>query len=68
MPGVDPAILDPRGTWADKEDYDATAAKLVGLFTANFAKFAGHVDQAVRDAAPQAGQVQQTREPVISAA
>ena len=29
MPGVDAAILDPRGTWADKADYDATAAKLV---------------------------------------
>jgi phosphoenolpyruvate carboxykinase (ATP) len=68
VPGVDPRILDPRGTWADKADYDATAAKLVGLFTANFAKFADHVDQAVRDAAPQARQSQQAREPIISAA
>ncbi|MEA3029941.1 MAG: phosphoenolpyruvate carboxykinase [Sphingomonadales bacterium] len=70
VPGVDPAILSPRDTWADKADYDATAARLVGLFTANFAKFAAHVDQAVRDAAPQAGgrQAQQIRETVISAA
>ena len=70
VPGVDAAILDPRGTWADKADYDATAAKLVDLFTDNFARFADHVDQAVRDAAPRAGgqQAQQTREPVISAA
>jgi len=68
VPGVDTAILDPRGTWADKEDYDATAAKLVGLFTANFAKFASHVDAGVRAAAPQAGATQQTREPIISAA
>jgi phosphoenolpyruvate carboxykinase (ATP) len=70
VPGVDPAILNPRDTWADKQDYDSTAAKLVGLFTANFAKFADHVDQAVRDSAPRAGgqQAQQIRETVISAA
>jgi phosphoenolpyruvate carboxykinase (ATP) len=70
VPGIDPAILNPRDTWADKEDYDSTAAKLVGLFTANFARFEAHVDQAVRDAAPHVGgrQTQQIRETVTSAA
>jgi len=69
VPGVDPAILNPRDTWADKLEYDATAAKLVRLFTDNFAKFADHVDAGVRDSAPQAGQqAQQIRETVISAA
>src|SRR5678816_4913093 len=29
VPGVDSGILDPRSTWADKEDYDRTAARLV---------------------------------------
>jgi phosphoenolpyruvate carboxykinase (ATP) len=52
--GVDPAILDPRSTWADKDEYDATAHKLVQLFVDNFAQFEAHVDQGVRDAAPQA--------------
>ena len=53
VPGVDDGILDPRSTWADKEDYDRTAKKLVGLFIDNFTPFANHVDQGVRDAAPQ---------------
>ncbi|MFK3890161.1 phosphoenolpyruvate carboxykinase [Sphingomonas sp. NPDC079357] len=54
VPGVDSAILDPRGTWADKAEYDETAAKLVDLFNDNFAQFAEHVDQGVREAAPKA--------------
>jgi phosphoenolpyruvate carboxykinase (ATP) len=52
--GVDDAILDPRSTWADGDEYDATAQKLVRLFTDNFAQFADHVDEGVRQAAPQA--------------
>ncbi|MXP42715.1 phosphoenolpyruvate carboxykinase [Altererythrobacter soli] len=52
--GVDSAILDPRATWSDKEEYDRTAQKLVQLFVDNFAQFEAHVDQGVRDAAPQA--------------
>ncbi|KWV95479.1 phosphoenolpyruvate carboxykinase [Erythrobacter sp. AP23] len=50
--GVDDAILDPRSTWADKDEYDRTAQKLVQLFVDNFEPFAAHVDQGVRDAAP----------------
>ena len=52
VPGVDQDILDPRSTWVDKDEYDRTAKKLVQLFIDNFAPFAGHVDQGVRDAAP----------------
>ena len=50
--GVDSAILDPRSTWADKDEYDRTAQKLVQLFVDNFGQFEQHVDQGVRDAAP----------------
>ena len=54
VPGVDSAILDPRSTWADKDDYDATAAKLVGQFIENFSQFEEHVDEGVRQSAPTA--------------
>jgi phosphoenolpyruvate carboxykinase (ATP) len=54
VPGVDAAILDPRSTWADKDEYDRTAQKLVQLFVDNFAQFEAHVDESVRQAAPQA--------------
>ena len=53
VPGVDAAILDPRSTWADKDEYDRTAARLVDLFVENFAQFAGQVDEGVRQAAPK---------------
>jgi phosphoenolpyruvate carboxykinase (ATP) len=52
VPGVDSQILDPRATWADKDAYDDTAAKLVQQFVDNFAQFADHVDASVREAAP----------------
>jgi phosphoenolpyruvate carboxykinase (ATP) len=59
--GVDSAILNPRDTWADAGEYDATAEKLVNLFNDNFAKFLTHVDQGVRDSAPRAAQQQQAQ-------
>jgi phosphoenolpyruvate carboxykinase (ATP) len=51
--GVDAAILDPRGTWADPAEYDQQAEKLASMFTANFEKFAEHVDLDIMDAAPR---------------
>ncbi|QDY99499.1 phosphoenolpyruvate carboxykinase [Nitratireductor mangrovi] len=54
--GVDATILDPRATWADPVAYDRQAARLVGMFIDNFAKFESHVDAGVRGAAPQVQQ------------
>ncbi|TPG21564.1 phosphoenolpyruvate carboxykinase [Sphingomonas koreensis] len=67
VPGVDPAILDPRRTWADKADYDATAAKLVDLFVENFGQFETHVDEGVRQAAPFASAAQASPSPRVPA-
>jgi len=52
VPSVDSQLLDPRAAWADPEEYDRTAHKLVQLFVDNFAQFEEHVDQGVRDSAP----------------
>jgi phosphoenolpyruvate carboxykinase (ATP) len=53
VPGVDAAILDPRSTWADKDEFDRTAVKLVDLFCDNFEQFAEHVEEGVRNCAPK---------------
>jgi phosphoenolpyruvate carboxykinase (ATP) len=52
LDGVDPKILNPRETWADKAAYDAQAKALVDMFQKNFGKFESHVDADVKAAAP----------------
>ncbi|MGQ0564066.1 MAG: phosphoenolpyruvate carboxykinase [Gemmobacter sp.] len=51
VPGVDTALLDPRGTWADPVAYDRQAARLVGMFSDNFGQYLPHIDASVRAAA-----------------
>jgi phosphoenolpyruvate carboxykinase (ATP) len=55
LEGVDPAILNPRQTWADPAEYDITAQKLVQMFVSNFEKFADYVEDDVLSAGPHAG-------------
>ncbi len=45
--GVDPGILRPRETWADKGEYDAQARRLAAMFLENFQKFKPHVSSDV---------------------
>jgi phosphoenolpyruvate carboxykinase (ATP) len=51
VPGVDTALLDPRGTWADGAAYDRQAAKLVQMFADNFSQYVPHIDADVKAAA-----------------
>ena len=39
LPGVDPAILDPRDTYADATQWEEKAKDLAGRFIKNFAKY-----------------------------
>ena len=39
LPGVDPAILDPRDTYADVSEWENKAQDLAGRFVKNFAKY-----------------------------
>ena len=51
VPGVDAKLLDPRQTWADGAAYDKQAAKLVQMFSDNFAQYLEAIDDEVRAAA-----------------
>ncbi len=51
VPGVEDRLLDPRQTWADGPAYDAQAAKLVQMFSDNFAQYLDAIDDEVRAAA-----------------
>jgi phosphoenolpyruvate carboxykinase (ATP) len=54
VPGMDAALLDPRGTWADATEYDRQAARLVAMFADNFAQYSAHVGEDVLAAAVKA--------------
>jgi phosphoenolpyruvate carboxykinase (ATP) len=49
---VPQAVLDPRGTWSNGEEYDAQAKKLAAMFRKNFEKF-GHASDAIKSAGPR---------------
>jgi phosphoenolpyruvate carboxykinase (ATP) len=51
VPGVDATLLNPRNTWADPAAYDAQAAKLVDMFSKNFAQYVPFIDDDVKAAA-----------------
>ncbi|GGF67590.1 phosphoenolpyruvate carboxykinase [ATP] [Paracoccus acridae] len=51
VPGVEEKLLDPRQTWADPAAYDKQAAKLVQMFSDNFAQYLEAIDDEVRAAA-----------------
>ena len=42
LPGVDPAILDPRDTYSDASEWENKAKDLAGRFVKNFEKYTGN--------------------------
>ncbi|MDE6693322.1 MAG: phosphoenolpyruvate carboxykinase (ATP) [Muribaculaceae bacterium] len=54
LPGVDPAILDPRDTYANVEDWNTKANDLAARFVKNFTKYTNNeAGQALVAAGPQ---------------
>ncbi|NJB84775.1 phosphoenolpyruvate carboxykinase (ATP) [Lewinella marina] len=52
-PDVPNAILNPRDTWRNEQQYDAAAEKLAKLFHDNFANYAKQADKAIVNAGPE---------------
>ena len=54
LPGLDPAILDPRDTYADASEWETKAKDLAARFQKNFAKYEGNAaGKALVAAGPQ---------------
>ena len=53
VPDVPAEVLNARNTWADRDGYDAQAARLVGMFKDNFRQFEGVVSAEVVSAGPR---------------
>ena len=54
LPGVNPAILDPRDTYADVAEWEKKAEDLAGRFVKNFVKYTGNdAGKALVAAGPQ---------------
>ena len=55
LPGVDPQILDPRDTYADKAEWDRKAQDLASRFVKNFVKYeSNEAGKALVKAGPKA--------------
>ncbi|CAG9317370.1 unnamed protein product [Blepharisma stoltei] len=52
-PGVDPHILTPKNTWANKDEYDQTLKKLAGQFVENFKKYEAGSSKETKAAGPK---------------
>ena len=54
LPGVNPAILDPRDTYADVTEWETKAQDLAGRFIKNFVKYTGNdAGKALVEAGPK---------------
>ena len=56
-PGVPSDLLRPCTTWSNRADYNTQAARLAGMFKANFKTFEAGVTAAVQSAGPRVPQL-----------
>ena len=56
-PNVPDELLNPRNTWADKEEYDLQAQKLASKFEKNFEKFAANANEEILAGGPKTATV-----------
>jgi len=56
-PDVPNALLFPRDTWPNEEDYDKQAADLVALFKTNFGKYEHFASKEIMAAMPEVAEV-----------
>lgn len=50
--GVDPKILNPQNTWANKEEYKIYLNKVAEMFNKNFKRFEHDASETVKKGAP----------------
>ena len=53
VPDVPDEVLNPRNTWSDKEEFDATVKKLADMFRANFENYADSATEAILSGGPR---------------
>lgn len=51
--GVNPVILNPKETWANKDEYESYLLKVAELFKKNFKRFEEGINQDARNAGPK---------------
>lgn len=53
--GVPAKLLSARDTWTDADAYDLQARRLADMFTKNFERYAGRIDESVKTGGPILG-------------
>ena len=52
LPGIDPKILNPENTWANKAEYKIYLHKVADMFNKNFKRFENDASDDVKRGAP----------------
>jgi phosphoenolpyruvate carboxykinase (ATP) len=53
VPNVPSEVLNPRDTWSNKDEYDATASKLAKAFLTSFEAYQSYANEEIMAGAPK---------------